>query len=181
VSIASRVLNFLKKNLDWLTFGVLLIFVVAQRWSSFVANSSIDGVRLTAVSLLDSNGTPYVFPPKDGGPVVAIAWNTWCVPCKVEMDRIEHAIKGGTVKSDRVFAINLGESMSDVVSHLTQNPYSFHILLDVQGEVATQLKATVTPTMYLIDANGIVTWASSGLGLTEIWRMERHLKEGVAF
>jgi thiol-disulfide isomerase/thioredoxin len=175
MTTSSRVFNFLKRKLDWLLFAVLLTFVGTQRWSSFVANSSIDGVRLTAVNLLDSNGTPYVFPPKDGGPVVAIAWNTWCVPCKVEMDRIERAIKGGTLKSDRVFAINLGESRSDVLSHLTQNPYSFRILLDVQAEVATQLKATVTPTIYLIDATGIVTWASSGLGLTEIWRMERHL------
>jgi cytochrome c biogenesis protein CcmG/thiol:disulfide interchange protein DsbE len=181
MSTSSRVFNFLKKNLDWLLFAVILTFVVAQRWSSFMANSSIDGVRLAAVDLLDSNGIPQVFPPKDDAPVVAIAWNTWCVPCKVEMDRIERAIKGGTLKSDRVFAINLGESMADVASYLTQNPHSFRILLDVQGKVAAQLKATVTPTIYLIDATGIVTWASSGLGLTEIWRMERHLKEGTGF
>lgn len=112
--------NFIKKHQNWIVFVIVVIFVVKQRSPSFMANSSIEGLKLEPVSLVDVKGHSQSFPPKDSAPVVALVWNTWCVPCKVE--------------------------------------------------------ASVTPTLYLIDSDGVVKWASSGVGLTEIWRMERHLK-----
>ncbi len=170
-------MKFLKKHLDWIIFGLLATLIMTQRWPSYQANTAVEGSRLTPVSLTNtSHGGPLVFPPADKQPSVAIVWNTWCVPCKVEMVRIERAIQKGSLNGDRVFAINLGESVAAVQEHLKNKSYSFRVLIDSQGEVATQLKASVTPSIYLITANGEVSWASSGVGVSEVWRMERHLR-----
>jgi thiol-disulfide isomerase/thioredoxin len=177
--VKSRIKNvwkFTKNHLDWIIFAVIAALIFTQRWPQFQANSALEGRVLSPITLIDSNKNEIPFPPQDNLPSVAIVWNTWCVPCKVEMARLEHAIKKGSLNGNRVFAINLGESLSTVQEHLKENSYSFKVLLDIKGDAGTQLGASVTPTLYLINANGEIGWASSGVGLTEVWRMENHLR-----
>ncbi len=99
------------------------------------------------------------------------------MPCKVEMQRIELSIKASNINPKHVLAINLGETPAEVKAYVNNAGLSFPVAIDSTGAFSQQMKLSITPTVYLVDENSEVTWASSGVGVTEIWRIESHLKK----
>ncbi len=172
----ASILHFFKKYAEWIIFVVLLILIVQQRWSSFSTNNSVEGTVVPVLNLKNPSATTELFPPIKANPIAAIFWNTWCTPCKLEMDRLQRSVNNGTIDPQRLFAINIGENVAAVQEHLAHNHYTFRVLLDINGEAASVLAPKVTPTLYLIGTDRKVSWASSGVGLTEVWRIEQHLR-----
>jgi len=136
-----------------------------------------ENTKLLSVPLQTPDGQTLTFPNDVAKPLVVIGWSTWCVPCKVEMQRIELSIKAGNINPKHVLAINLGETPAEVKAYVNNAGLSFPVAIDSTGAFSQQMKLSITPTVYLVDENSEVIWASSGVGVTEIWRIESHLKK----
>lgn len=175
-SALKNAFHWLKKHANTIIFALLIALIIKQRFPAYQANKELENKPIFRVQLTTLDNSTVTFPPPGNQPLVAIAWYTWCVPCKVEMQRIQRAIQKGSLPANKIFAINLGEPIATVRSHVQQNNFSMPILIDSSGNFAAQLQLQVTPTYYLINSEGVVEWASSGLGVTEIWRMESHLR-----
>jgi cytochrome c biogenesis protein CcmG/thiol:disulfide interchange protein DsbE len=168
--------QFLKKHIGNIIFAFLIVFIVYQRWPSFQANTSLESTKLPNVPLQTLDGQLLMLAQDFPKPLVIVGWSTWCVPCKVEMQRIERSIKNGNISAKHVLGINLGEPLATVLTHVKDEKISFPVAVDSTGAFAEQMKLSITPTLYLVNEENEVTWASSGVGITEIWRIEAHLK-----
>ena len=90
------------------------------------------------------------------GKVVIVNWYaSWCGPCKAEIPEFQdaYAALGGDVV---VLGIDFQESRERAVSILDIFKAKYPALLDTEGTVAEQWRATVLPTTYFIDKDGVV-------------------------
>lgn len=166
------------KSLPWsaiLTIA-LAVFVVYRRAPEVVKNYKLEQQVFPTRKLQTQSGQLIDFPPRDGKPSVALFWATWCGPCKLEMERIQKAINANKLPAQRVFAIHIGGTSEQVRSHMLKYNFTFPALVDADGVLAGTLDVSMTPTLFLVDSNMQITWASSGLGLSDVWRIEQFLK-----
>lgn len=83
-------------------------------------------------------------------------WATWCGPCRMEMPVIEQIYKELAGEGLVVLAVNVAEEPDQVRSFLDKNGYTFPVLLDTDGSVATQYGASGIPTSVVINREGLV-------------------------
>jgi len=89
-------------------------------------------------------------------------WATWCGPCINEMPHLQEIAQGWSVdlKIFAITSINNNQSERDVLSFVQANQgYTFTVLLDPEGEVATEYgftDNTSIPRTFFIDAEGII-------------------------
>jgi peroxiredoxin len=90
------------------------------------------------------------------GEVVLINfWATWCGPCAYEMPFLQQVYDEWQEAGLVLLAVNVGESPEKVAAFMQDHGFSFPVLLDTEGIVATQYGASSIPTTFLIDENGI--------------------------
>lgn len=90
------------------------------------------------------------------GKAVIVNWYaSWCGPCKAEIPEFQAAFAS---LGDQlvVLGIDFQESRERAVSILDIFKAKYPALLDTEGKVAEQWRATVLPTTYFIDKDGIV-------------------------
>jgi peroxiredoxin len=92
-----------------------------------------------------------------GKVVIVNFWATWCPPCRSEMPSME--LLHQTFKDEGLvlLAINVEkEGPSLVADFLTENPYSFPVLLDEQATVQNLYGVFQFPESFIVDRNGKV-------------------------
>jgi cytochrome c biogenesis protein CcmG, thiol:disulfide interchange protein DsbE len=150
-----------------LIFYILFFLVLASRIPVALKNFAAEGriVPSTSVKNLLTDQLQS-FPPADS-PAVVIFWASWCGPCRIEMDRLKASVESGKIPKEKIFALNLFESLDVIKKHLKQHHYPFQFI-----EVPTyDWKIEMTPTMLLIK-NGKIISQSTGITLVGIWRAE---------
>lgn len=158
---------------DWLAVGAF-IWILATRVPSWLEAWQFEGEAAPLVTLTDLKGQAAPFPPVFGK-WVAVFWTTWCGPCKVELDRLRDAAENGEIDPTRVLAVSVGEDAKTVKEAARERNYKFTILLDEQGRLASRLKVAVTPTVLFLEPDNQISWMTSGLSPTLVWRSKRHL------
>ena len=90
-------------------------------------------------------------------------WATWCPPCRAEMPSIETLYQRYKPKASfQILAVSVQEEPSVVKTFLEQNPYSFPIALDPNGEAAQLYGIRGIPTTFIIDQKGTLQGALVG-------------------
>jgi len=112
-------------------------------------------------SLTDSNGVKVNLSDLKGQVVVLDFWATWCGPCKVAMPHVQKLHEDYADKGVKVFGVNCWER-GDAKAYMSQSKYTYGLLLD-GDKVAEAYRVTGIPTFYVIDQDGKVAFAATGM------------------
>lgn len=93
-----------------------------------------------------------------GKPVFINFWATSCPPCHYEMPYLEEVYQEWHDQGLVLLAINIGENPQEVWAFLQEFGYSFPVLLDRTGEVASKYNiwAWGIPVSFFIDKDGVI-------------------------
>ncbi|MEN8077272.1 cytochrome c biogenesis protein/redoxin [Clostridioides difficile] len=136
--------------------------------SSSSSNSSTseeeEKIKAIDFTLYDQYGNEHTLSDYEGKTIFLNFWATWCPPCRGEMPHIEELYNEyGLNKEDVVIlgvaSPNLGREGDDeyVKSFLSDNDYTFPVLLDEGGEMVYQYGINAFPTTFIIDKEGYIT------------------------
>lgn len=156
---------------------VLILFVggmLIQRIPVLVDMFQRQGHKAPAVTVRTISGDLLSVPLPQKHLIVF--WATWCPPCKVELARINKLVKNGDIKPQDVIAISSAEDLDTVMNHAKENDYRFTVGIDKSSAIAQQYKVSGTPTLLLINQNGVIEWMTMGVSPSLELRLKSFLK-----
>ncbi len=117
-----------------------------------------------------------------GHPVLVNLWASWCGPCRAEMPAIQRVYDQYRDRGFVVLAVNatLQDSLQDAQAFVDEFSFTFPVLLDVDGRVASLYQLRAFPSSNFIGADGIIQEVVLGGPMNEallITRVEHLLGE----
>lgn len=124
-------------------------------------------------TLKDTTGKAVSLASLKGKVVVIDFWATWCGPCKASFPGMQMAVNKYKDSPDVKFLfIDTWETdknyLAGVEKFITDNHYSFDVLMDEKGDdgrqskVVSQFKVDGIPTKFVIDPNGNIRFKKVG-------------------
>lgn len=93
-------------------------------------------------------------------------WASWCGPCRDEAPVMQNFYETSPDDSNHeILAVNMTTkelSEDDVTAFVQKHGLSFPIVLDPNGEVEKLYQIMAYPTSYIVNADGIITYAFKG-------------------
>lgn len=89
-------------------------------------------------------------------------WASWCGPCRIEMPAMELLWQVFQDDDFVILAVDVKEERDTVSSFIEKNDYTFPVLLDSRGKVASMYDLRAYPTSFLIDREGKVVGKAVG-------------------
>jgi peroxiredoxin len=143
-------MNGIRKTL--LIVTLFLVFSVAPGWSVEVGQplpdfsiQTFDGQNLSRATLV-------------GKPVLLVFWNTWCPTCLREMPKINRLAKKFDPQKLTVLAINtaINDTEKKARAYWTKSGFGFPCGFDHTFEIGKSFAIMGVPTLFLVDARGII-------------------------
>ena len=106
------------------------------------------------LDLSDLDGKRWTLGAHTGQVVVLNFWATWCEPCRLEMPSLQAMATRLEPQGLVVCAVNYRESAELIRQFLERMPFKATILLDADGDAATEWTPRVFPSSVLIGRNG---------------------------
>lgn len=133
------------------------------------------GEDAPSFTVKDLEGKDYSFVGASPGAKLMVFWSIFCEPCRAEMPLIQSLYDSHKEQGLEVIAVALdGDLANNIRQFAKQGKYTFTILLDQESEdgslvVAEDYVVPGTPTIYIIDKNGKITFSKVGrVGETEL-------------
>ena len=159
------------KSLGLIVLGILLIAGVFLLSSLTGGNQVIRPIRtgeqISSFSLMDLQGKRVNISDYAGHDVLINAWATWCPPCRAEMPLLESFYEAHRQEGFSLVAVNAGEAQPTVASFISQNGFSFPVLLDGNTNTLSRLGINSFPTSVLIGPDGTIKATHIGMFTTE--------------
>ncbi|MCS7065275.1 MAG: TlpA family protein disulfide reductase, partial [Fimbriimonadales bacterium] len=114
-----------------------------------------------------------------GKPVFLDFWATWCGPCRRALPHTQAFSEKYKGKA-HIFAVNVREDKEKVQAFMEQHQYTFRVLMDPQGAVASNYGVRGIPHFVVIDAEGKVTFIKVGYGQGVEKELESALEQAIA-
>jgi thiol-disulfide isomerase/thioredoxin len=129
----------------------ILIFITLLSVASLANASSAEDF-----SLVDYHCSEQSVSLKDfeGKVVYLDFWASWCKPCRTSFPWMNDMQAKYADQGFEVVSINLDQEKSSIAAFLESYPANFRILLDPEGEAASDYELIGMPSSYLIDKNG---------------------------
>lgn len=141
----------------------LLLFTFAFPGVSLTAETSVPAGRVVVGSiapdftLKNLKGEPVSLAQFRGKVVFLNFWASWCPPCREEMPSMERLNEVFGSSDFVMLAVNVeDDGPRSVPGWLKENPYTFPILFDPQGQEKMRYGVTAIPETFLIDKKGVV-------------------------
>ena len=111
-----------------------------------------------SIPVLD--GQPFNLSKFAGKKAVGLVfWATWCPNCKAEIPAIKelHALYADEIE---VLAVNLAidDTLEQVIAYRNAWELGYPIAFDEDGHIGQQFKVVGTPTMLIIDIDGVIRY-----------------------
>lgn len=126
-------------------------------------NETPDAVPAPDFTLTDQYGNEHKLSDYKGKTIFLNFWATWCPPCRSEMPEIQALYeKYGSNEEDLIVlglaAPGVGRegSTEDVADFLSENGYTFPVVMDEGGSISSMYGITAYPTTFMIDQDGNV-------------------------
>src|SRR4030042_463393 len=132
-----------------------VLIVVAGCSGGSTSDLSI-GSKAPDFELYDLSGNVHKLSDYEGTPVLLNFWATWCGPCRSEMPHLEEVYEEWRDNDLTFFAVNVGESSTEVTSFLDYFGFNMPVLLDNARTVSHKYGVSGIPTTYFIDEDGII-------------------------
>ncbi len=116
----------------------------------------------------DLTGATFSYKPEAGNPTLLVFWSIFCEPCRDEMPLVQSMYEKYKAKGFSVVAVTLdGNLEENIRQFVKQGKYTFTVLLDQESKdgslvVAEKFNVPGTPTLYMVDAKGLITFAKVG-------------------
>ena len=107
------------------------------------------------LALSDLDGKRWTLAACKGRPLMLNFWATWCEPCRAEMPSLELLASRHERAGLLVLAVNYKEPLATIQRFLERLPFSLPILLDRDGDAASEWTPRVFPTTVLINRDGV--------------------------
>jgi peroxiredoxin len=97
-----------------------------------------------------------------GRAVLVNFWASWCTPCIEEMPSIRRLSEVMRDRPFSVLAVNVGEVPLRARTAAQRLRLTFPVALDQDGAVFGTWQATVLPTTYILDGDGVIRYVARG-------------------
>lgn len=120
------------------------------------------GTKSPAFSAKDGSGKTHSLAEYKGKVVVMDFWGTWCGPCRKTMPILEKMHRTMARQGVVVLGLSVADKEADPVAFMKRLGYTYKVL--VKGDrVASSYKATLLPTLYVIDRSGKIAYRQAGV------------------
>ncbi len=126
-------------------------------------------------TLTDQFGNEHTFSDYVGKTVFLNFWATWCPPCRSEMPDIQQVYEEYGYNEEDLIVLGvagpgLGRegSVEDICAFLSENNYTFPVVMDEEGLLFYQYGIRSYPTTFMIDQEGNVFGYAQGALTREI-------------
>lgn len=139
--------------------------VVSDSEEEIVAEADTpDPIPAPDFTLVDQYGETHSLSDYNGQIIFLNFWATWCPPCREELPYIEELYREYQEAGDDSVAFvgvtfpGLGseKDVEGVKAFLTENDYTFPVLMDESADLAESYYITAFPTTFIIEADGNV-------------------------
>ncbi|MBN2717106.1 MAG: TlpA family protein disulfide reductase [Deltaproteobacteria bacterium] len=141
--------------------GVIILFIVG---SYLLKDGPLGpGEQAPLFNLPQANGTEGILSMETlkGKPVLIDFWSTTCPPCLMQipiLQRIQNEFPGIQVVGVAVG----GESLSRLKEFSKARSVTYPIVADLRGVAAVPYNVTSLPTLFVVDANGVIVQSHEG-------------------
>jgi thiol-disulfide isomerase/thioredoxin len=135
------------------TLGAALLPMRAD--AAYVVRPWPTGKPAPALGLTDLDGKAWNLSALQGQVVVLNFWASWCEPCRAEMPSLELLAAQHERNGLTILAVNYKEPLPTIKRFLDVLPFSLPILLDRDGDAASDWTPRVFPTTVLINRDGV--------------------------
>ncbi|HKY29613.1 MAG TPA: TlpA disulfide reductase family protein [Pyrinomonadaceae bacterium] len=122
-----------------------------------VGNSAPD-FRLTKI-----DGSQISLADLKGRPAVLIFWTAWCPICKEEAPLFNALAEKYEPRGVHVLGINIQDSVARTEGGINDFGIRYRVARDADASVARRYRVTGTPTIVLLDRQGVVHYFGNGL------------------
>lgn len=91
-----------------------------------------------------------------GHPAVLIFWTSWCSFCKAEAPEFNRLVRRYRAKGVRVLGINIQDSEKRTRAGIKDFGIRYPVARDADAQVAQRYQVISTPTVIILDAQGVV-------------------------
>ncbi len=152
--IVNKISKDMQRALPFLML-ISVLFVFTSCTGESTPDLSIGG-KAPDFELYDLDGNIHKLNDYKGQPVLLNFWATWCGPCRSEMPHLEEVYKKWKDDNLVFFAVNVGESSTDVTSFMDYFGFEMPVLMDSTKIVTRKYGVSGIPTTYFIDEDGII-------------------------
>jgi peroxiredoxin len=89
-------------------------------------------------------------------------WASWCGPCRMSMPGLQGLQEKYKERGLEILSINQGDAPNLVRDFIQRKKYTFHVVLDRDGQIGNQYGIEAIPAMVLVDKSGKILWMQVG-------------------
>lgn len=135
----------------------LVFVIVSLSWALGEKPAANPNGLASDFNLPDLSGQSIRLSDYRGKVVFLNFWATWCPPCRSEMPSMQRLYEKLKDNDFEMLAVSTDrQGKSAVKSLVEKGGYTFKILLDPEGKVASQYDIVSIPTTFIIDESGKV-------------------------
>lgn len=113
--------------------------------------------------LPDLDGKPVMLSDHRGKVILLNFWASWCPPCREEMPSLQKLYIKLKGRQFQLLTISLDDDNPGAIkAFMRKNGYSFKVLHDRNGEVASRYQIHAIPTTFLLDKKGKIVERTVG-------------------
>jgi len=153
----------MKKAVNF-TLYFLIAATIIMRIPTFLHNTEREKTKIPLISLIKNKDDQVNFYfPNQSQKYVLLFWSVNCLPCIVELDRLNRAVKNNELKPDQIIPINLDGDYELYKKFLLKKRYGLNLYFDKSNELSQFLKIQVTPTIVFLDSTKTIVKMNSGI------------------